>query len=170
MLPAFGGASLKQTKEVAMPRIKTSLEILRTQQETFDYLTDLRNAPEWSTEVVDVTYDGELGEGTTGKDVRKMGRKEMVMPWEVTTYDAPRRIVFEYGPPFPATADFSFEATARGTLVTCYTDLRPRGWWRLLAPIMAKEARKADEVQFAKVKAILESRGNGAPNGEGRMA
>ncbi|MGH3119363.1 MAG: SRPBCC family protein [Gaiellales bacterium] len=153
-----------------MPRIKTSLEIRRSQQETFDYLTDLRNAPEWSTEVVDVTYDGDLREGTTGKDVRRMGRKEIVMPWTVTAYDAPRRIVFEYGAPFPATADFSFEPTAHGTLVTCDTDLRPRGLWRLLAPLMAKEARKADEVQFAKVKAILESPSNGATSGERRMA
>jgi uncharacterized protein YndB with AHSA1/START domain len=149
-----------------MPLITTSIEIRRPQEETFDYLTDLRNANEWATELVDVTYDGDLARGTTGTDIRKMGRKEMVMPWTVTTYDRPSRIVFEYGSPFPATAEFSFNTTEAGTLVTCSTELRPRGLWRLLTPLMVKEARKTDQVQFEKVKEILESRNVGAAKGE----
>ena len=32
------------------------------------------------------------------------------MPWIVTAYERPERIVFEYGRPFPATAEFSFRA------------------------------------------------------------
>ena len=141
-----------------MPRIETEIEVKCRPEEAFDYLTDLRNAPEWSTEVVDVRYDGELARGTTGKDVRKMGRKQIVMPWTVTEFEHARRLVLEYGQPFPATADFSFAATKTGTVVKCETDLRLRGWWRLLGPIIAKEARKADEIQFDKAKAILEAR------------
>ncbi|MCA1705492.1 MAG: SRPBCC family protein, partial [Actinobacteria bacterium] len=141
-----------------MPRIKTEIEIARSPEETFDYLTDLRNAIEWSTELVDVTYDGDLKAGSTGTDLRKMGRKEITMPWTVTAYERPDRIVLEYGPPFPAIAEFSFRPTAAGTVVTCDTDLRLRGWWRLLSPVIAKEAAKTDEVQFNKVKAILEAR------------
>jgi hypothetical protein len=170
MLPASEGATLKPTKEVPMPRIETSIEIKCQQAEAFEYLTDLRNAPEWSSEVVDVSYDGELRKGTTGKDVRKMGRKEIVMPWTITAFEPTNRMVLEYGPPFPGTAEFSFRATATGTIVKCDTDLRLRGWWRLLAPVIAREARKADEVQFGKVKAILESRSNGVGNGERRPA
>jgi uncharacterized protein YndB with AHSA1/START domain len=147
-----------------MSRIKTSIVIRYPQDETYDYLTDPRNATEWSTELVAVTYDGDLAQGTTGTDTRKMGRKEIVMPWTVTVYEPPERIVFEYGRPFPATAEFSFRATASGTLVTCDTELRPRGLWRLLVPIMVREARNADRVQFQKVKEILESRSHEVAN------
>jgi uncharacterized protein YndB with AHSA1/START domain len=146
-----------ENKEAVMSRIETSVEIDRPVAEVFTYLTDLRNAKEWSTEVVDVTYDGELAEGSTGTDVRTMGRKEIVMPWVVTSFDAPQRLALAYEQPFPFDAMFTFQPTDRGTRVTCVTDLHPRGWWRLLAPIIAREARKADQVQFAKVKAILES-------------
>ena len=142
-----------------MARIETSVVIARPPQEVFAYLTDLRNAKEWSTELVDVMYDGELAEGTTGSDTRKMGRKEIVMPWRVTSFDSPNRLVIAYERPFPMTAEFSFQAREGGTRVTCATQLRPRGFWRLLAPVLAWEGKKTDEIQFNKVKAILEGAG-----------
>lgn len=146
-----------------MPRVETTVEIARPQEEVFAYLSDLRNAMEWTVELVDVSYDGVLALGTKGTDTRKMGGRELVMPWEVTAFRPPHRVVFEYGPPFPATADFSFRATGAGTLVTCAVDLRPRGLWRLLAPLMAREAKKTDKAQFEKVKRILEERRTGDP-------
>ena len=141
-----------------MAHIKTSIVIERSLDETFMYLTDPRNAKDWSTELVDVTYDGDLTEGSTGADTRRMGRREVVMPWIVTAYERPERIVFEYGRPFPATAEFSFRAHEGGTRVTCDTELRPRGLWRMLAPMMAAEGKKVDAAQFQKVKEILEAR------------
>jgi hypothetical protein len=36
-------------------------------------------------------------------------------------------------------------------------DLRPRGSWRLLGPLVAREGKKSDQAQFQKVKQILES-------------
>ena len=115
-----------------------------------------------------MTYNGDLTEGSTGVDTRRMGRKEVVMPWIVTAYERPERIVFEYGRPFPATAEFSFRAHEGGTLVTCDTELRPRGLWRMLAPVMAAEAKKVDAVQFQKVKEILEAR-SASKDSEGSM-
>ena len=151
-----------------MARIKTSIVIRRPLDETFAYLTDPRNAKDWSSELVDVTYNGDLTEGSTGVDTRRMGRKEVVMPWIVTAYERPERIVFEYGRPFPATAEFSFRAHEGGTLVTCDTELRPRGLWRMLAPVMAAEAKKIDAVQFQKAKQILEAR-SASKDSEGSM-
>jgi hypothetical protein len=141
-----------------MKRIDTSLEIKRPTPDVFDYLSDLGNAEEWSTGLVAVRYDGELRAGTTGVDTRRLGRKEVEMPWKITAFERPRRMVVEYAKPFPATAEFSFSPTSSGTLVRCQTELRPRGLWRLLEPMIAREARSVDEAQFAKVKEILESR------------
>jgi uncharacterized protein YndB with AHSA1/START domain len=153
-----------------MARIETSVVIDRPQGDVFQYLTDLRNAKEWSTEVVDVSYDGELAKGSTGIDTRRMGRKEIVMPWRVTSFDPPTQMVIEYERPFPIKARFSFAPSGSGTRVTCATDLNPRGLWRLLTPMIAREAGKVDEVQFHKVKAILEGGRDGAGNPEGRLA
>jgi hypothetical protein len=48
------------------------------------------------------------------------------------------------------------------------TDLKPSGWWRLLTPIIAAEGRKADQTQFAKVKAILEQLPDSPASGAGK--
>jgi hypothetical protein len=80
-----------------------------------------------------------------------------VMPWRVTAFDRPERLALSYGKPFPMDATFSFQSTAEGTRVTCRTDLHPKGWWRLLTPVIAWEGKKTDRVQFDRVKAILES-------------
>ena len=100
-----------------MPKVVTSIEIARPQEEVFAYLTDRKNAKVSSTEVVDVIYDGELAEGMTGTDIRKVGRKEIVMPWRVTAFDPPNRVVFDSTAPFPATADFSFTSTGAGAVL-----------------------------------------------------
>ena len=142
-----------------MVHIRTSIVIRRPQEETFDYLTDLRNAKEWATELVDVAYDGELRVGATGVDTRRRGSKEFRLPWTVTAYQRPDRLVLEFGPPVPATAEFTFRPEPGGTRFSCDTDLRPGGLWRLLTPVLAAEARHVDAAQFHKAKEILESRG-----------
>jgi uncharacterized protein YndB with AHSA1/START domain len=165
--PRIGPGATSAEERRTIPQVETSVEIARPQEEVFAYLTDLENAKEWSTEFVDVTYDGELGQGTTGADIRRMGRKEVVMPWTITAFDPPSRVVFEYTAPFPVTAHFSFKPTGSGTLVTCSMDLRPRGFWRLLGPLLAREGKKTDRAQFEQVKRILES-GESARAGRGR--
>ena len=141
-----------------MVHIRTSIVIRRPQEETFDYLTDLRNAKEWATELVDVAYDGELRVGATGVDTRRRGSKEFRLPWTVTAYRRPDRVVLEFGQPLPATVEFTFRPEPGGTRFSCDTDLRPRGLWRLLTPVLAAEVRHIDGPQFQKAKEILESR------------
>ena len=141
-----------------MAKIVTTLDIERPVETVWKYLTDLHNSKDWSTEVVDTVYSGPIRLGATGVDTRRWGKRELKMNWEVTEYEPPRSMTLNYGPPLNAVADFTFEPVATETTrVTCSTTLKPTGWMRLLAPIIAVEGRKADEKQFAKAKAILES-------------
>jgi uncharacterized protein YndB with AHSA1/START domain len=139
-------------------KIETSLEIARPVGEVWEYLTDLHNAKDWSTEVVNTTYSGPIQLGATGSDTRRMGKREVKWDWRVTGYEPPRRLTLTYGPPMNAVADFTFEPVTQGTRVTCITSLKPSGWMRFIAPMIAAEGRKADQKQFARAKEILESR------------
>ena len=139
--------------------ISTTVEIDRPIEEVFEYLTNLDNAPEWSVEVVDVRHDGPLQVGATGQDVRMMGKKQVTMPWTVTEFTPPHRMVLDYTEPFPINAAFLFASTpSGGTRVTCNTEMKPTGRWKLMSPLMAREGAKTDRTQFEKVKRILESR------------
>lgn len=140
-----------------MAKIETSVEINRPLEEVWAYMTDLRNAKEWSAELVDTVYSGPNQLGASGVDTRRIGRREMKWNWEVTGYDPPCRLTLTYGPPLHATADFNFEPTGdNGTRVSCKTTLSPHGWMKLIAPLIAAEGRKVDQNQFIKVKEILE--------------
>jgi uncharacterized protein YndB with AHSA1/START domain len=157
-MPMLGAVAGSETEEALMARIITALDIGRPVETVWSYLTDLHNSKDWSTEVVDTEYSGPIRLGATGVDTRRWGKREVKMNWEVTEYEPPRLMTLKYGPPLNAVADFTFEPSAAGgTRVSCITTLKPSGWMRLLAPIIAAEGRKADERQFAKAKAILES-------------
>jgi uncharacterized protein YndB with AHSA1/START domain len=140
-----------------MTRIVTSVDIERPITDVWNYLTDLHNAKDWSSEVIETEYSGPLQLGATGVDTRKSGKKEVEWEWVVTAYEPPNLLALTYGPPLNAVANFTFEnLEADRTRVSCVTDIKPSGWWRLMTPMIAAEGRKADETQFAKVKAILE--------------
>lgn len=144
-----------------MPEFTTTVVIERPVQEVWDFLNDIRNRDKWNTEVVGTTYDGALQEGSTGTDTMRMAGREVKMDWRVTKFDPPHLLDMEYGPPTNAVASFTFEEVEGGTRLSCHTTLKPSGWMRLMSPFMAGEGRKADEVQFAKVKAYLEGRQEG---------
>lgn len=140
-----------------MARISTAVEIDRPISEVWAYLTDLHNAKDWSTEVVETSYSGPLRLGATGVDTRVWSKKEVKWDWRVTQFEPSRLLELTYGPPLNAVAKFGFEEIApERTRVSCDTDLAPSGWWRLISPLIVTEGRKADQTQFAKVKAILE--------------
>ena len=80
----------------AMASLSTTVEINRPIEEVFDYLTNLDNAPEWSVEIVDVRHDGPFQLGATGHDVRMMGKKKITMPWTVSEFTPPHRMVLDY--------------------------------------------------------------------------
>jgi uncharacterized protein YndB with AHSA1/START domain len=139
-----------------MSQITTAIEIDRPVEEVFAFITDLGNAHLWAVDLVEVRHNGPLARGSRGTDVRRIGRKEVELPWEVTRHDPPRVLDLIYGDPFPATAAFTFEPTSRGTRMSCDTTLRLRGIHRLMAPLAARQARKTDAEQFRRAKDMLE--------------
>ena len=140
-----------------MARISTVVEIDRPVSTVWAYLTDLNNAKDWSSEVVETSYSGPIRLGATGVDTRLWGQKEVKWDWVVTQYEPARLLQLTYGAPLNAVASFEFEEISpERTRVSCDTILAPSGWWRLMTPFIAAEGRKADETQFAKVKSILE--------------
>jgi hypothetical protein len=151
-----------------MAEIKTTVQIDRPREDVFAYVTDLRNAPEWSTELLRRTFEGDqVAVGTTGVDeLRALGRV-LVTPWEVTAYSPPRAVEIEFGGALSATSRFTFDEAESGasTIMTCITDLRLRGPLRILTPLLAMDARRADAAQFRKAKEIIEGNARGAVAG-----
>lgn len=139
-----------------MTRVVTTIDIERIPDDVFAFLTDLGNAPLWAVDLVEVRHHGPLRLGATGVDVRTIGKKPTEMPWEVVVFDPPHTLALAYSEPLPATSTFTMEAISSGTRLTCDTTLKLKGVYRLMAPMIAKEARTTDEEQFRRAKSVLE--------------
>jgi uncharacterized protein YndB with AHSA1/START domain len=143
---------------MVMVKLTTSTTIDRRPDEVFAFISDPANFPQWLS-VEDVELDGPLRVGATGSETRRMLGRRLRMQWECTAYAPPERVAFRYpGGPIPADATFTFESAGAGTRVTCSTVLTPRGLFRPLGRLVAREARKEDEGNFRRLKEVLESR------------
>ena len=142
-----------------MTEFVTTVDVERPLETVWNYLTDLHRTKEWSSDVVDTVYVGPIRLGTTGVDFRRVGKHEVTVNWEVTGCHPPTLLILTYGPPDNSIARFSFRSTPTGgTRVTRRTTIKTNGWMRLIGPLQASEARRADEKQLAKAKSNLENR------------
>jgi hypothetical protein len=60
------------------------------------------------------------------------------------------------------TATFTFEPTPQGTRTSCDPILRLTGWQRLLAPLIAREARRTNARQFRRRRRSSKKGASGA--------
>ena len=142
-----------------MTEFVTTVDIERPLETVWNYLTDLDRAKDWSSDVVETVYLGPIRLGATGADIRRIGKNEIKVDWEVVGYHPPTLLVLTFGPPVNSIARFSLRPTPTGgTRLTSRTTIKPNGWMRIISPLIVAEARRADERQLARAKSNLESR------------
>jgi len=145
--------------------------IERPVEEVFAFASDPRNEPKWHTDIVDVrpgtpssSADGELPdswgqEKTWVTTVQFIGRKEYEV--EVTAFEPNHRIEFatRTGPLLPV-ATCLFESSNGGTLFTRHVEVPLKGFYRLLQPLMKRDAPRRQETFVQNLKRILEGEGD----------
>jgi uncharacterized protein YndB with AHSA1/START domain len=127
-----------------MARFSTTATSPRPASLVFDYLADMRNAPDWDPGVAVATIDGPassspVGEGTTfDVTLRLFGRLRHV-PYRISAYDRPHQVVLEgTDPTFRSLDTVTIELSPDGSTTATYTaELEPAGIWRLAAPAIA---------------------------------
>ncbi len=109
--------------------------VLRSPEEVFDFLVDLRNAPQWepNCQVVEKTSNGPIGKGTTFRAKKGMGRLES----EIVEFDRPVHFATrDKGRGMTCGLDIRCAAKTGGTEVSGKLWMEPRGALRGLMPLM----------------------------------
>ena len=104
-------------------------------EEAFDAMADARNETEWNTAVSRsrLLSDEPIGEGAVFETVNR-GQTYQA---KIKTYERPSRLVFEVsGKTMDITAAFAFAANDGGTANHATFDFRPKGWFKLVFPVM----------------------------------
>ncbi len=150
-----------------MAAIVSTVEIGRSPEDVFAYIDDLARHGEWQDQIVSVKVegDGPTKVGTRATEVRRMGKREMTMTYEITEREPPRAFAFRglNGPVRPV---------GRGTIepldggkrsrVTLEFDFEGHGIGKLILPMAHSQARKQIPLNQQRLKERLEASGSSA--------
>jgi carbon monoxide dehydrogenase subunit G len=141
-------------------RAELTIEVARTPEDVFAYLTDVSNLPTWQSgvHVAQIEDAGAPRVGARVRESRHMLGRELNMTLEIAEYDAPR--VFSLraiDSPVPFIVRHELEPHDGGTLLTV-TGVGDAGLLPGFASgIMARRAEKQFRKDFERLKKLLES-------------
>ena len=150
-----------------MAPIVVSVEIARTPEDVFAYVTDPSHLPEWQETVVRVdSDDAPTHVGTRVVVIRQVGRREMESAAEVDEFQPPTRWGVR-GVDGPVRGDVTgtIEPLDDGTRsrVTLNLELKGHGIGKLLLPLFVqRQAKKEMPLNAQNLKELLESGGSHA--------
>lgn len=131
-------------------RAELSIEIARTPEDVFAYLTDVGNLPEWQSGVRAASRDGDKIEET-----RSFLGREMRTTLEVVENEAPRVFTLKaLDGPVRFTVAHTLEAAGDGTRLTVVAEGDVPGF---ASGIVAQQAKRQFSKDFARLKQILET-------------
>ncbi|MGH3030599.1 MAG: SRPBCC family protein [Gaiellaceae bacterium] len=140
-----------------------SVEINRSPEDVFAYVTDPSRFPEWQDAVVraGVEGSGPLQQGARISLTRRMGKRERTMTSELTEYSPPRSYAFRViDGPVRALGKGRFEQLGDGdrTRFTFELDFEGHGIGKVLVPlIVRRQAEKELPESHENLKKRLES-------------
>jgi len=150
--------------------IISTIEVARSADDVFAYVTDPSRMPEWQQGVTSGRLDG-TGVGSRCTTTRKIGGAQREVVTEITEDDPPRRWA-DHGLEGPIRAVVSVsidpvEGQARSRL-TIEVDFEGHGIGKLLVPLMVRpQARREMPGNMRRLQERLESGGAQAPRAPG---
>lgn len=143
-----------------MISIESSEWIGRPAEEVFAFVSDIRNDPQWHTDMLEADYDapGPLTAGATFRTRFKpfMGLSEGT--GIITAYEPPRQVVLtEQMGKFEPVTTLTVQPDGGGSRITRRLDMEPAGMFRLVAPFTGGMARKRNAGFLANLKRVLEA-------------
>jgi carbon monoxide dehydrogenase subunit G len=130
-------------------RAELTIEIARTPEDVFTYLSDVSNLPSWQTGVKSATErDGRIEES------RSIFGKELHTTLEIVDQESPRLFTLRaLDGPVPFTVRHELEPTDGGTRLTVTAEGDVPGF---AAGLLARGAEKQFRKDFERLKRILE--------------
>jgi hypothetical protein len=142
-----------------MVSIEGETVIRRPIDVVFDFVADERNEPAYNPGMLraEKVTDGPVGQGTRFHSaIRSMGRP-LEMDIELTEYQRPTRLI---SVTTMSSADIrgglSFEPDPGGTRMRWSWEVKPKGVFKVLTPVLARRGKRQEEAIWAGLKEHLE--------------
>ncbi|MGQ4382226.1 SRPBCC family protein [Streptomyces sp. SAS_270] len=145
-----------------MSAIKETIDIDRSPEDVYAYVTDPSHLPEWQESAISAHQVGEIpiGVGSRVAVTRRVGRREFPMTMEVTEFDPPRSWSMRgVDGPVRGKVHGTIEALGDGSSsrLTLDLDFESHGMGKVLVPMVIRpHARKEMPRNEAALKTLLE--------------
>ena len=140
--------------------VTTDIEIDKPRAEVAGYASDPDNAPEWyeNIERVDWETPRPLGIGSRVAFVARFLGRTLEYTYEIRELVPGEKLVMSTAEgPFPMETTYNWADTpSGGTHMTLRNRGRPAGFSKLMSPLMASAARRANRKDLARLKRMLE--------------
>jgi len=145
-----------------MASIGTSVEIARSPEDVFAYITDVSRHPEWQEGLVSATLESE-GPVRVGSRIvhrRKLGLGTVAATSEITAFNPPEVVGFRgLDGPIRAEGSQRVERVGEGSRVSFEMEMRGHGLGVLMLPVARRQAGRQVKDSHEKLKRILEGKG-----------
>jgi uncharacterized protein YndB with AHSA1/START domain len=135
-------------------RVTTTTRISCPPENVFDIVADLRNDPEWNSQVssAELRSPEPIGLGSRFAVVNGGTPFDVT----ITSYDRPSRLVLEASGKPDLTIACTLTPTDEGTALESDFDFRPRGALKVVFALLGPVIRRDVPKQYASLKALCE--------------
>jgi hypothetical protein len=149
-----------------MARIDGELVIHRPVHEVFDFVADDRNEPRYNPRIcgAEKLSPGPIGPGTRFRAEAVTLGRTTGMTIQYTAYERPGRLASSiHMPAADIVGTLRFDPVPNGTRMGWSWQVKPRGLYRLLTPVIARVGRRQEQENWGGLKRFLEAREQLAP-------
>jgi len=140
-----------------MPSFSLTVDIARSTEDVFAYLTHVSRVPEWQSSAGSAEVDGEVRKGARIRERRTFMGHGVNVELEVTGYDPPRRFdLSSRGGPVSYEVHHVLEPSGGGTRLDVEVGIKLSGMMRLAAQGPLKLAEREFRADFGRLKDLLE--------------
>jgi uncharacterized protein YndB with AHSA1/START domain len=127
-------------------------------EKVFAFLADAKNLRTWQTSLIENQQltEGTVRAGTQFREVRRTGPRQSEVRAEITAYDVNNRFAIKTLTKPQVTIDYAMESEAGGTRLNYKFVMVTSGFMRLLEPLIAGSMKKDNDLDFQKLKLLLE--------------
>ena len=138
---------------------EVTLHLKRPVKQVFAFLADYQNLRTWQSNLIENEQltEGPFRVGTRFREVRRTGPGQSEIHGEITDFEPNKRFSTKTSTKPQVTVSYSLEGENGGTRLNYKFVMLTSGMMRLLEPLIAGSIKKDTNLDFQKLKNILES-------------
>ena len=138
---------------------EVTIHLNRPVEQVFAFLADSQNLRTWQSGLIENQQltEGSMRVGTRFREVRRTGPRQSEIEGEITAFERNKHFATKTLTKPNATVSYSFEPENGGTRLDYKFIMLTSGIMRLLEPLIAGSIKKDTDMDFQKLKSILES-------------